>query len=110
MHSSLPSAISSFDAATTPKAFLIGGAQLYTQGLEPSTPLVKRILLTRVLSPPFECDTFLTDFQAQKDGSGQSIWRQATHQALCEFIGFEVTDAEVEEKGVKYRYEMWERS
>jgi dihydrofolate reductase len=57
------------------------------------------VLLTRVLSD-FECDTFLYDFV--NDGR----WVQSSHEELIEWIGFEVEE-ENEEKGVKYRYEMW---
>jgi len=31
---------------------------------------------------------------------------QSSHEELCNWIGFEVEE-ENEEKGVKYRYEMW---
>lgn len=57
------------------------------------------MLLTRVLGE-FECDTFLYDFAADLK------WTRSTHGELCEWIGFEV-DEENEEKGTRYRYEMW---
>jgi dihydrofolate reductase len=97
-HSSLESALSSLKPET--RAFLIGGSQLYNATLDPSSQSnLNRVLLTRVLSD-FECDTFLYDFV--NDGR----WVQSSHEELIEWIGFEVEE-ENEEKGVKYRYEMW---
>ena len=65
----------------------------------PSQSNLNRVLLTRVLSD-FECDTFLYDFV--NDGK----WVKSSHEELCNWIGFEVEE-ENEEKGIKYRYEMW---
>ena len=99
------------------RAFLIGGAQLYdlalapsssTQPAESSTPLADRILLTRILHPEFGCDTFLSDFAALSL-DGKPIWTQCTHKDLCDWLGWTAPEGEIEEKGVKYRYEMWVR-
>jgi len=98
-------------ASTTPaspeteihRSFLIGGAQLYNLALTQSPPLVDRVLLTRVMTD-FECDTFLHDFSAQED-----VWKLAKHDELCQWAGWEVPSGEIDEKGVKYRYEMWVR-
>jgi dihydrofolate reductase len=95
-HPSLESALSSLKPET--RVFLIGGSQLYNATLQSPSNL-NRVLLTRVLSD-FECDTFLYDFT--NDGR----WVKSSHQELIEWIGFEVEE-ENEEKGVKYRYEMW---
>lgn len=40
-----------------------------------------------------------------------SVWKfkQRPHSALEEFVGFQVPEGEVEEKGVRYRFELWER-
>lgn len=81
------------------RAFLIGGSQLYNLSLQADPPLVDRALLTRVLTD-FECDTFLHDF------TKAATWEKKSHAELCEWIGFQV-DEENEEKGVRYRYEMW---
>ena len=93
------------------RAFIIGGAALYNETLAlpllSSEPGVDRILLTRVLSPEFkECDTFFNDFSKEKSGE----WTQSTHTALQEWVGFEVSEGEQEEKGVKYEFQMWVRS
>lgn len=64
------------------------------------------MLLTRVVSD-VKCDVFLTDFAAQKAGDGSDAWRLATHQELQDWVGFEVPEGDVEEKGFKYRFEMW---
>jgi len=102
-YTSLSSALSSLPPNTS-RAFLIGGAQLYTLALTSSPPLVDRVLLTRILSE-FECDTFLNDFASLKE-DGRSIWEKRSHSELCDWIGFQVQE-ENEEKGVRYRYEMW---
>lgn len=66
---------------------------------------MNRVLLTRINSD-IECDTFLNDFAAQEIG-GRRVWRLASHPELEEWVGFEVPKGEVEEKGIKYRFEMW---
>jgi dihydrofolate reductase len=94
------------------RIFLIGGSQIYTQCLDQpptSHPLVDRILLTRILSPAYdECDVFLPDFSAQ-DGEGKQ-WRRTGHKELVDWVGWDVPEGVVQEKGVEYRYEMWVRS
>lgn len=97
-HGSLVDAIDSIPADTH-RAFLIGGAQLYNQALPAH---VDRVLLTRVLGH-IPCDVFLDEFTASPE------WRQATHQELCDWVGWDVPEGEVEEKGIQYRYEMWVR-
>lgn len=66
-----------------------------------------RILLTRVLSPDFECDVFLDNFLREKKDGGE--WRRTSHDALKEWVGFEVPEGEQEENGVKYEFQMWVR-
>ncbi|WWD21634.1 hypothetical protein CI109_106120 [Kwoniella shandongensis] len=109
-HSSLESALSSLPASSTPRTFLIGGSSLYTTSLTTSpTPLVDRVLLTRIISTQFDeqCDAFLEDFTNHIDEkSGEKRWRRCNLAELREWIGWDVQE-ENEEKGVKYRYEMW---
>lgn len=102
-HASLESALSELLPCT--RTFLIGGSQLYNLSLK-SPPLVDRILLTRVISD-VECDTFLTDFVSQQDEKGEKMWTQSTHSELEQWVGFDVPSGEVEEKGFRYRFEMW---
>lgn len=71
--------------------------------------MVDRVLLTRITNE-VECDTFLDDFTSRttiKDGEETRMWRLASHKELEEYVGFEVKEGEVEEKGFKYRFEMW---
>lgn len=105
------------DSIRSSRVFLIGGSQIYAQCLEDTNteqPLVDRILLTRVLEPAFdECDVFLPDFAQQtrsSAGGEEKAWKQSTHQELADWVGWDVPEGVVEEKGVKYRYEMWVRS
>ncbi|KAI0639447.1 dihydrofolate reductase [Trametes polyzona] len=96
------------------RSFIIGGAHIYraTLALPTSSPtFVDRILLTRVLFPAFEdCDVFFPDFLAA-DGTeeGQGGWKQASHQELKEWAGFDVPEGVQEENGVQYEFQMWVR-
>lgn len=86
--------------------FVIGGASLYEQvlRLETGSALVNRILLTRVLSPDLDCDTFMEDF------TSNPIWQQVAHKSLSDWVGFEVPEGVQEEKGIKYEFQMWVRA
>ncbi|WVR04763.1 hypothetical protein IAU60_001775 [Kwoniella sp. DSM 27419] len=103
-HTSLPAALDALPTRT-PRTFLIGGAQLYTAALTSSPPMVDRVLLTRVLSD-VECDTFLEDFTAHTDTQGRRVWRLADLSEMRAWLGWEVEE-EREEKGIRYRFEMW---
>jgi dihydrofolate reductase len=87
----------------------MGGAQIYSESfalpLSATEPSIDRILLTRILSPDFDCSVFLDDFQ--KDGKGE--WKRAAHNALQEWVGFEVPEGEQEENGIRYEFQMWIR-
>ncbi|GAA6007770.1 hypothetical protein JCM10207_004868 [Rhodosporidiobolus poonsookiae] len=130
--SSLPSAVetirsfSSSAASSRPainRTFLIGGAQLYNLALtetpSSSSPyLADRILLTRVLTEYPDCDTFLHDFSSDVDSEGKKVWRQASHQELRNWAGWEVPEGKQverdrmvkeEERMVEYEYQMWVR-
>jgi dihydrofolate reductase len=97
-YNSLPSALDAIPPSA--RAFLIGGSQLYNLSLTSQPPLVDRVLLTRILADDVECDTFLYDF------TKEDKWVKASHGDLCGWIGFEVDEVN-EEKGIRYRYEMW---
>ncbi|PVF93941.1 hypothetical protein CPB86DRAFT_741593, partial [Serendipita vermifera] len=95
------------------RRFLIGGAQLYHHALTRTSDhyILDRILLTRILDPAFEeCDTFLPEFHKQP-GSDEvkEVWRQVDHEALSQWVGFDVPEGVQEEKGVKYVFQMWVR-
>ncbi|CAL1695736.1 unnamed protein product [Somion occarium] len=96
------------------RIFIIGGATLYneTLSLPPSAPsFVDRILLTRIHSPTFKCDTFMPDFQNQDDMENrqQSRWKKASHAELQEWVGFDVPEGMQEEKEIQYEFQMWVR-
>lgn len=124
-YTDIPSALSSLRSTTksdrSPRIFLIGGSTLYTSSLLPSTvpslnsststpqsfsqPLIDRILLTRILSP-FECDAYLEDFAAHTKPDGTKVWKKTSIKEFREWIGWDIEE-QVEEKGVKYIFEMW---
>jgi dihydrofolate reductase len=88
------------------KAFIIGGAGLYSAALrltKESGAFADRVLLTRILSPEYECDVFMEDFT--KDPT----WTRASHEQLSEWVGFEVPRGIQEENGAKYEFQMWVR-
>jgi dihydrofolate reductase len=98
--STLGAALENAHAADANRVFVIGGAQLYAAAL----PFAERILLTRIVEPAFEeCDVFMPDFI----GGGE--WTRAPHDALCDWVGFEVPSGVREERGVRYEVEMWMR-
>ena len=87
------------------KTFLIGGAQLYTQALEASPPLIDRILLTRVHSPVFDCDTFIPPIDEQHG------WHRESADALDQYLGFAAPRGEQTERAkdqdVSYEFQLW---
>ena len=92
------------------RAFIIGGATIYNEALalpfSSSEPGLDRILLTRIFSPEFkECDTFFPDIC--KENSEE--WTRTRHATLQDWVGFEVSEGEQEEKGIKYEFQMWMR-
>lgn len=94
---------------------MIGGASIYKEVLEfttPSTdtPQADRILLTRILSPAFkDCDVFFPEFREMKISDGESLWTKASHEELEAWAGGEVPRGTQQEKGVDYVFEMWTR-
>jgi len=84
------------------RTFIIGGASIYRESL----PIVDRVLLTRIVSPAFEeCDVFMPDFLADTGAN----WQRAPHTELQDWVGFDVPEAEQEEKEIKYEFQMWVR-
>jgi dihydrofolate reductase len=119
LHTDLASALTRLDSSSPQenpvhRAFIIGGASLYSESLalseSSSSAVVDRILLTRVLSPDFECDVFMPDFLGETKEEGQEQgWRRALHKELEEWLGFGVPEGQQEENGVKYEFQMWHR-
>ncbi|KAL1740018.1 dihydrofolate reductase-like domain-containing protein [Schizophyllum fasciatum] len=106
--SDLNAALNTQTSARTHRTYIIGGATLYeeTLNLSPSEtgPFVDRILITRVLDPAFnECDAYFPDIAVCEE------WRQAPHDELEGWLGFDVPRGVQEEKGVKYEFQMWVR-
>ena len=97
------------------RAFIIGGASLYSEGIalspSSSSAFVDRMLLTRILSPSFEqCDVFMPDFLGKVSEKDDKIgWKRASHEDLQTWVGFEVPEGTQEENGVHYEFQMWVR-
>ena len=96
--------------STLHRCFVIGGASLYSDALNYSLPAsADSILLTRVLSPAFECDVFMPEFHEMRDLKGRLAWERATHEELEKWVGFIVPSGIQEEKGVQYEFQLWTR-
>jgi dihydrofolate reductase len=112
--SNLTSAVELASQADIHRRFIIGGVSLISETLNP-TPLsptsciADRVLLTRILAPDFpQCDVFMPDFLGA-NGEGETEWKQATHDELAQWTGFDVPAGVQEEKGVSYEFQMWLR-
>ena len=87
------------------RAFIIGGASLYKATLEPSPEaLVDQVLVTRITTPVYECDTFMPEFRTE------GKWKQELHQVLVDWVGFDVPAGVQKQKdGTEYEFQLWTR-
>ncbi|KAI0851757.1 dihydrofolate reductase-like domain-containing protein [Daldinia vernicosa] len=107
---SLEQALAHLKAASNiGRAFVIGGAQIYGAAL--GLKEARRVLLTRVLSPDFECDTFFPlGLQEEDKAGGQwNGWVKRSKEELDAWTGETVPEGVQEENGTRYEFEMWER-
>ncbi|KAG5981533.1 hypothetical protein E4U55_002837 [Claviceps digitariae] len=101
------------------RVFIMGGGQVYEQALQRSE--AKRVLLTRI-EGEFECDThFGLELREGVEGwrrCGRGEWREWTGEKAAEGEEEEQEEKEgeekgegkcVEEAGVKYEWQMWEK-
>ncbi|CRK34154.1 Dihydrofolate reductase like protein [Verticillium longisporum] len=84
------------------RVFVIGGAQIYGASLERRE--ARRVLLTRVGEPEFECDAFFPLKLGQAEG-----WVKRDKGELDAWVGEEVDGGEQEENGTRYEFQMWEK-
>ncbi|KXJ94430.1 dihydrofolate reductase-like domain-containing protein [Microdochium bolleyi] len=88
------------------KVFVIGGGEIYAAALKLEE--ARRVLLTSVLEPEFECDTqFPLALGGDKDSA--EGWEQRSKDALDAWTGEEVPGGVQEENGTRYEFQMWER-
>lgn len=112
--SNLTLAVELASQADIHRRFIIGGVSLISETLNPisSSPtpcIADRVLLTRILAPDFpQCDVFIPDFLGASE-EGETEWKQATHDELVQWTGFDVPAGVQEEKGVSYEFQMWLR-
>ncbi|KAG1801646.1 dihydrofolate reductase-like domain-containing protein [Suillus plorans] len=112
--SNLTLAVELASQADIHRRFIIGGVSLISETLNPisSSPtpcIADRVLLTRILAPDFpQCDVFIPDFSGASE-EGETEWKQATHDELVQWTGFDVPAGVQEEKGVSYEFQMWLR-
>lgn len=95
--------------------FIIGGSSIYDSAL--SLPQTKRVLLTKIKHPQYECDTF---FPLDLDGeeAKEQGWRRKSWHHLVEFAGGEEAvggkevvahEGHVKEGIVEWEYCLYER-
>ena len=82
------------------RVFVIGGARVYEGAL--GLECARSVLLTR-LGEEFECDTFFPDLEDSEH------WAKKERKELEEFVGEEVVEGGLEEDGVKYEFQLWDR-
>ena len=98
--SELESAVQNGRAPALGRAYVIGGAGIYDAAMQ--LEQTKHVLLTRV-AREYECDTFFPDL----DGSER--WAKKERKALEDFVGEDIVEGGLEEDGVKYEFQLWER-
>jgi len=112
--SNLASAVELTSQADIHRRFIIGGVSLFSETLNPTSTnpvpcIADRVLLTRIISPDFpQCDVYMPDF-LEAGEEGKAIWKQASHDELVEWTGFDVPAGIQEENGVSYEFQMWLR-
>ncbi|KAL7627027.1 hypothetical protein AAE478_003803 [Parahypoxylon ruwenzoriense] len=111
--SSLEQAVAHLSTSPGPaprRAFVIGGAQIYDAALRLRE--ARRVLLTQILSPDFECDTFFP--LALDEGTSLSSptgggWVRRSKEELDAWTGETVPEGVQEENGTRYEFQMWEK-
>ena len=119
LHADLRSALDSLEGdggasrARIHRWFVIGGASFYAEALAlpplAAGAFVDRVLLTRILSPAFDCDVFMPDFLEGGSGGVGGRWERASDEELSAWVGFDVPMGVQEERGVRYEFQMWTR-
>ncbi|KAI5855579.1 dihydrofolate reductase-like domain-containing protein [Durotheca rogersii] len=87
------------------RVFVIGGAQIYAAALR--LPGARRVLLTRVLEPEYECDVSFPLALADGGGSG---WVRRSKEELDAWTGEAVPEGVQEEGETRYEFQMWEKT
>lgn len=98
--SELEAAVQNGRAPALGRAYVIGGARVYDAAME--LEQTRHVLLTRV-AREYECDTFFPDLE------GSERWARKERRVLEGFVGEEVVEGGLEEEGVKYEFQLWER-
>lgn len=108
----MASAVKLTSEADIYRRFIIGGVSLFSETLNPTSSntiscIADRVLLTRIIAPDFpQCDVYMPQFLEAGEG-GKAAWKQASHDELVKWTGFEVPAGIQEENGVSYEFQMW---
>ncbi|EFY85314.1 Dihydrofolate reductase [Metarhizium acridum CQMa 102] len=89
---------------TISRVFVMGGGQIYDAALKMDA--AKRVLLTSI-EREYECDTFF-GLDLRGDAARSAGWRRKESDEWRAWTG-ETGDATMEEGGVGYEWQMWER-
>jgi len=95
--SSIERAFDAIDPSTTPRIFVIGGAQIYREAIKHAN--CSTILLTRIRSK-VDCDTFFPEIN-------ESLYRIASHEELERYVEAQVPDGVQSHKNLEYQFTMY---
>jgi dihydrofolate reductase len=95
--SSMERAFKVIDALTTPRIFVIGGAQIYREAIKHAN--CTSILLTRIRSE-VDCDTYFPEIDDR-------LFRLASHEELEKFVGEQVAEGIQTHKNLDYQFTMY---
>lgn len=99
---SLVDAIELLQGKEVGRLFVIGGASVYAAAL--NLPQARRVLLTKIKKPEYECDTFFP-LDLDSEAAKKTGWRRSSKQDIDAWIGEETREAE--EKGVQYEFSQY---
>lgn len=100
MSSDILSGLRELEGKDLGRAYVIGGARVYEAAMELGQ--TKHVLLTRV-ARDYECDTFFPDL------GGSEEWKRRSREELEAFVEESVAEGGMEEDGVRYEFQLWER-
>jgi dihydrofolate reductase len=90
-------AFEAIDISTTPRIFVIGGAQIYREAIKHAN--CNRILLTRIRSK-VDCDTYFPEID-------ETLFRLASHEELEQFAGSQVVQDIQTHNNIDYQFTMY---
>ena len=89
------------------RVFVMGGGQIYDAAAR--SPLARRVLFTS-LDAEYDCDTYFPiKLQGGEGETTTDGWKRSSREELQSWTGETIPESGMEEAGVKYEWQMWER-